>query len=1155
MSRHDRALARYRLEDRYTRSEGRVFLTGTQALARIMLDEARRHAAWGWNTAGFVSGYRGSPLGGVDLEMWRARDLLEQHRIDFMPAINEDMGAAAVLGAQQAHLEEGAEVEGVFAMWYGKGPGVDRSGDALRHGNAYGTAPKGGVLVVAGDDHGCVSSSMPHQSDAVFLSWFMPVLHPASVAEYLEFGEYGFALSRFSSTWVGFKAVSEVVESARSLELPRPRRFTLPPLPFDPAELAIRIADPPSAEIEARMAKKLEAVRAFAEANPIDRTLFDLPEAPFGFVTVGKAHLDLMEALRLLGLGDEKLRALGIDIHKVGMVWPLAREQALAFVHGKAEVMVIEEKRGIVESQLKEYFYDWPGAKPERMVGKFDERMEPLVPWTGELSPRLLLPLVARRLDRFFPTERLMEKAEAILADKPREILVPGATRTPWFCSGCPHGTSTRLPEGSHAISGIGCHVMASWMGRNTGGFAHMGAEGVPGAIRQRFAGRRHFFQNMGEGTWYHSGSLALRQAIAAGANVTFKILFNDAVAMTGGQPVDGPLTPAAVAHVARAEGVERIAVVTDDLARIRPEDFPPRVTFHHRRELIGVQKELREIDGVTMLIYVQPCATELRRRRKRGKAEDPPRFVWINPAVCEGCGDCARTSNCLSIEPLETLFGRKRRINLSSCNKDFSCLEGFCPAMVTVEGARRRKPRAAGFDIGRLLADLPPPAQHWNSEKGGTWNLLVGGVGGTGVVTVGQLVTMAAHLEGRGASVLDFTGFAQKFGTVLSHVRIGAGPDAVHQVGIDEAAADAVIACDMVVASSPKASRHYRRGTRMALNSAEIPTGEMVLDPAASLEKGTRIARIAEVIGEGNLALTDANRAAETLLGDAVFANVIMLGHAWQLGLVPVSEAALMEAIRLNGVAVEGNRAAFAIGRVLAAAPGRLADVLGDAAPAEEDIAAFIARRVRFLTGYQDAAWAALYERRIAAFAEALPAEAPEDLVRLAADGLFRLMSYKDEYEVARLHTETGFLDEIATRFEGVEGDFRIRWHMAPPLLPAGRDSRGRPAKRAFGRPMWWGMKLLARLKRLRGTAFDPFGHTAERREERALIDWYAALLEELPALWRADRVEDFRTILSTPERMRGFGPVKRAAVAREKPRAEAALARLRETPGMAAA
>ncbi|GHE96839.1 MFS transporter [Aliiroseovarius zhejiangensis] len=1139
MTRQDPEFSTYQLSDRYARQSGRVFLTGTQALVRIMLDQARRDRAAGLNTAGFISGYRGSPLGGLDLELWREKKRVAEHNITFLPAVNEDLGATAVLGAQQASLDPDCEVEGVFSMWYGKGPGVDRSGDALKHGNAYGSAPKGGVLVVAGDDHGCVSSSMPHQSDVAFMSWFMPTLNPASVAEYLAFGEYGIALSRFSGTWVGFKAISETVESGQSVELRPDRQFIYPEIEVPPGGLHVRLADLPSPEIETRIGHKLAAVRAFVEANPIDKAIYDIKDATFGFVTTGKGHLDLMEALRLLGVDEAKCHALGIDIYKIGMVWPLDRRDALDFVRGKTEVLVVEEKRGIIESQFKEYFYDWPGTKPERMVGKYDSQGEPLIPWTGELSPLLLVPIVAARLDKVFPGETFTTRAKALTAEPPCILKTDGATRTPYFCSGCPHNTSTKVPEGSVAASGIGCHVMASWMDRNTTGYAQMGGEGVPWVARSRFNGGKHIFQNLGEGTWYHSGSLAIRQAIAAGTNITYKILYNDAVAMTGGQPVDGPVSVVGIIQTCRAEGVQRIALVSDNIGKFTRSEFPSGVTFHDRSEMDQVQRELREISGVTVLVYEQTCATEKRRRRKRGTMDDPKTVPYINPLVCEGCGDCSVESNCLSVEPLETEFGRKRKINQSSCNKDMSCLNGFCPSFVTIEGATRRKRDTSGLDVAAMLKGVGQPDLPDITEP---YDLLVTGVGGTGVVTVGALITMAAHLEGKGSSVLDFTGFAQKFGTVLSYIRLGAAPDKVHQVRIDTGSADAVIGCDMVVSSSPKASVHYRPGSKVVLNRAEMPTGDLVLSRDASLRIDTREPSIRAAVGTDNVSGLDANLAAETLLGDAVYANVIMLGYAWQTGLVPVSETALKQAIELNGVKIAENARAFDLGRVLAAAPDRvpLTDPKPDTPKAPADL---IEKRAAFLTDYQDAAYADRYRDTLNRFGAGLPEEMRDEVLTVAAKGLFKLMSYKDEYEVARLHTRTGFDARLEQEFEP---GFTVKYHFAPPLLPLGKDARGRPRKRAFGAWMTPVLTQLARLKTLRGTVFDPFGYTAERREEVALIGWYEDGLAQLTGKITKDNLDDAMTFLSAPLEMRGYGPVKRDAVATQKPIADAAIERV---------
>ncbi|WP_246660601.1 indolepyruvate ferredoxin oxidoreductase family protein [Nitratireductor sp. XY-223] len=1133
-------LVEYSLDDRYQRRSGRVYMTGTQAITRIVLDQALRDRQAGLNTAGFVSGYRGSPLGGVDLEMWRSAALLKERNIEFLPAVNEDLAATAVLGSQQVETDPNRQVDGVFGLWYGKGPGVDRAGDALKHGNAYGSSPHGGVLVVAGDDHGCVSSSMPHQSDVAFMAWFMPTLNPSNVGEYLQFGEYGYALSRYSGMWVGFKAISETVESAASVEILPDRVFRTPDFDIPPTGLHYRWPDLPGPQIEERMEAKKQAVFAFAEANPIDRRIYNHDDATFGIVTTGKGHLDLMEALRLLGLNRKACRDLGIDIYKVGMVWPLPRRDALSFVKGKREVLVIEEKRGIIESQFKEYFYDHPGDKPDHMVGKRDEDGDRLVPWTGELSPLQLAPLVARRLDLIFDTDRFSKRAEHLSENRLAPIAVAGATRTPYFCSGCPHNSSTKVPEGSKALAGIGCHFMASWMDRETTSLIQMGGEGVNWAASSKFTGNGHIFQNLGEGTYYHSGSMAIRQSIAAGANITYKILFNDAVAMTGGQPVDGPISVQAIAHEVRAEGVERIALVSDEPGKFSLSDFPARTTLHHRRELDPLQRELREVPGVSALIYEQTCATEKRRRRKRGQMEDPKRFAFINELVCEGCGDCSVESNCLSIEPVETEFGRKRRVNLSSCNKDFSCLDGFCPSFVTVEGAERRKSQGTKTDAAELAEELPLPKRH-SLEK--PYNLLVTGVGGTGVVTVGALITMAAHLEAKGASVLDFTGFAQKFGPVLSFIRLADDPAAINQVRIDDGSADALIGGDIVVSSSPKASRSYRPDMKAVLNLAESPTGDIVRNRDASLAVDRRQAEIESAVGADNVSSLDANRLSEKLLGDTVYSNIILLGFAWQRGLVPVSLEALMRAIELNGVAIDANIQAFSWGRIAAARPDLLPDFAEAGNPEEQTLETVVERREAFLADYQDKAYADRFRRTVDAVKTHERAIGTSGLAETVAWSLFKLMAYKDEYEVARLHADPAFLDKLKERFDG---DFTIKYYLAPPLLPLGKDARGRPRKRQFGNWMLPVFRALARMRRLRGTAFDPFGYGHDRKLERSLISWFETLVGDNLDKITAENAGDWRELFELPMQIRGYGPVKEEAVAKARSQAETGLAKL---------
>jgi indolepyruvate ferredoxin oxidoreductase len=1128
--RPDYPLDNYELLDRYRRESGRVFLTGTQALVRIPLMQRTLDRAAGLNTAGFVSGYRGSPLGGLDKELWRAKSFLDESGIEFLPAVNEDLAATAILGSQQVETDPHRTVDGVFGVWYGKGPGVDRAGDALKHGNAYGSSPHGGVLVIAGDDHGCVSSSMPHQSDVAFLTFMMPHVNPASVAEYLEFGLYGIALSRFSGMWVGFKAISETVESAMSLDLPNYPQFVVPNFEVPPGGLHYRWPDLPGPQIEERLEAKKSATLAFAAANPIDRKIFDIPQARYGIVTTGKAHLDLMEALRLLGIDRAEARRIGLDVYKVGMVWPLEHDGALDFVQGKHEVLVIEEKRGIIESQFKEYFYDYPGRKPKRMVGKEDDHGERLVPWVGELSPLQLARIVARRLDTEFMGLNLTARADQLGNDGSNIIKIAGANRMPYFCSGCPHNTSTRLPEGSLALAGIGCHFMASWMDRDTEGLLQMGGEGVNWITRSKFNGNRHIFQNLGDGTFYHSGSMAIRQAVAANTNITFKILFNDAVAMTGGQPVDGPISVHSVANSLRAEGVERIAIVSDEPEQFDVADFPKGVSFTHRRDLDAVQRELRDIAGVTVLIYAQTCAAKKRRHRKRGTMPDPQKTVVINELVCEGCGDCSTESNCLSVIPKETPFGRKRQIDQNNCNKDYSCVNGFCPSFVTVEG--ELPVERAAFSVSEELAEELQSLPNVEPEPiDSCYDLLVTGVGGTGVVTIGQLITMAAHLEGKGASVLDFMGFAQKFGTVLSYIRIAAEPVSINQVRIERGQADALIGCDLVVSSSPRASIAYRPGhTRALINSAEITTADFVRHRDANLQADNRIAAIGRIVGQANLTTLDANALAERILGKSIYANVLLLGCAWQQGLVPVSLEALTRAIELNAVEIEMNKQAFALGRIAAVNPERLPGENGSCGSGfsrDENLDDLIARRAEFLVDYQDQA---LADRYVALVQRVRDCEfGDDDLVAAVAKSYFKLLSYKDEYEVARLHTQSGFLDSLRKDY-GARA--KIRFHLAPPVLNSQRDARGRPRKKEFGAWVIPALRMLARMRGLRGSRLDLFGMTAERRMERALIQEFETLVDTCLQSLTADNVDRLRNDVALYMDIRGYGPVKAEAV-----------------------
>ena len=1159
----------YALADNLVAKSGSVFLTGTQALIRLLLMQHALDAAAGVKSNGFISGYRGSPLGMVDQQAWKAGKQLEAAGVKFLPAINEELGATAVLGTQRVESDPGRTAEGVYAMWYGKGPGVDRAGDALKHGNAYGSSPHGGVLVIAGDDHGCVSSSMPHQSDAAMQSWHMPFVAPANVAEYLEFGLYGWALSRFSGNWVGLTALSEVVESGSTVDLDETnarvaawkgaREVESGTHFVRPADgLHYRWPDLPSLKIEERLHAKLDAVRAFARINSIDREIVAANAATVGIVTCGKAHFDLLEVFRRLDISLDALAAAGIRLYKIGLAYPVETTRIDTFAQGLEEILVVEEKAGLVEQQLRDLFYN--RAVRPAIVGKRDAAGRPLISELGELRPSRLIEIVAAWLARRFP--QLDRRALVVDFTLPSLLSNAGDSvkRVPYFCAGCPHNTSTKVPEGSRAQAGIGCHFMASWMDRDTEGLIQMGGEGVDWVSHAMFTKVPHVFQNLGDGTYYHSGYLAVRQAIAANTNITYKILFNDAVAMTGGQPVDGTITVDGIARQVEAEGATKVVVLSDDIAKydaVRAK-FPAGTEFFDRAELDAVQRRLREMKGVTILIYEQTCAAEKRRRRKKGELVDPARRLFINDRVCEGCGDCSVQSNCVAVVPLETELGRKRKIDQSSCNKDYSCAKGFCPSFVGVIGGRPKKrpgalagAGAARFDA--LVEKLPRPPEHaWS----GPYDLLVTGVGGTGVVTVGAVIAMAAHLEAHSASVLDFMGFAQKGGSVLSFVRLAQDKAALNQVRIDAQQADAVLACDVVVAASADALQTVRRGrTRVLANTHEIPVAESLSNPDASLKVEALLEKIEYAAGEERVETMDAQALAEEFLGDSIVSNIIAMGYAWQRGLVPVGLAAMTRAIQLNGVAVESNLRAFSLGRLAAADPEATRELLHDPDPAtlkEETLDALVARSAALLTAYQNARYADRYlavVNRVRMRELALQGEGSAwPLTRAVAENLRKLMAYKDEYEVARLYTDGEFATKLRDQFEdeGPTRRFTLEFYMAPPALMKPKTGTPKaPKKVRFGPWLMPLLHVLARGKALRGTAFDPFGRTDERRLERRLIDEYEARVDELLGGLAPATQAVAVAIASVPRSIRGYGHVKLASLAIARARERELLSR----------
>ena len=1166
-----RALEAVTLDDKYTLDRGRAFMSGTQALVRLPMLQRQRDAVAGLNTAGFISGYRGSPLGGYDQALWAARRHLQDHHIVFQPGVNEELAATAVWGTQQLDIyPESRKYDGVFGIWYGKGPGVDRSGDVFKHANMAGTARHGGVIAVAGDDHIAKSSTAAHQSDHIFKACGLPVIFPSSVQDILDMGLHAFAMSRFSGLWSGMKTVQEVVESSASISVDPDRVQILLPEDFQmpPGGLHIRWPDAPLEQEARLMNYKWYAALAYVRANRLNYNVVATAQDRFGLIASGKAYNDMRQALVDLGLDDDHCRQLGIRVHKVNVVWPLEAGITRDFARGLQEILVVEEKRQVIEYQIKEQLYNWRADVRPDVLGKFDEvdgdhtggewgMPNPSENWLlrpqADLTPAIIAKAIAKRLKKLgVPADvaARMDERLAVIAARERGLAAKAqdtGERLPWFCSGCPHNTSTRVPEGSRTVAGIGCHYMANWMpDRATSTFTQMGGEGVTWVGQAPFSTTAHVFANLGDGTYFHSGLLAIRQSIAAGANITYKILYNDAVAMTGGQQVgerpEGH-SVAQIAHSLRAEGVTRLVVVTDEpekyQGRTHPanaaraghaellDDLPPGIEVFHRDALDRIQRELRGTPGCTALIYDQTCATEKRRRRKRGKLATPARTVLINELVCEGCGDCGEASNCLSVEPAETEFGRKRRINQNSCNKDFSCVNGFCPSFVTIEGGALKRPKKE--KRGDLSA-LPPIPEPGLPALDAAWGIVVAGVGGTGVITIGSLLGMAAHLEGKGVVTQDAAGLAQKGGATWSHVQIARRPEDIHTTKVDLAKADLVIGCDAIVAANPATLAVMQPGrTFVALNTHGTPAAAFVHNPDWQFPSQGCEDAIAAAVGRELLGVFDAERAATALLGDSIYTNPLILGYAWQMGRVPLSHAALMRAMELNGVQVENNQAAFEWGRRCAHDLAAVQALYRTAQVIEfvkkPGLAEIVARREEFLTGYQSAAYAAEYR----AFVDKVRA-AEENLGRglhlteAVARYLFKLMAYKDEYEVARLHTDAAFTQQIADMFEG---DYRIVHHLAPPTLAAKND-RGEPVKKAYGPWMRRAMGWLARCKGLRGTALDPFGRTEERRTERALIQEYRVCIDELLAGLTAERLALALEIARIPEEIRGYGHVK---------------------------
>ncbi|NCQ24361.1 MAG: indolepyruvate ferredoxin oxidoreductase [Rhodobacteraceae bacterium CG17_big_fil_post_rev_8_21_14_2_50_63_15] len=1122
------------LNDRFDLEKSPVLLNGTQALVRLMLMQAARDRAAGLTTAGYVTGYRGSPLGAVDLQMRRAEKVLAAANVRFQEGLNEDLAATALWGTQQAELRGEGKYDGVFGLWYGKGPGVDRSGDVMRHANMAGTSRHGGVLMAMGDDHTGESSTVLHQSEWALIDAYMPVVSPAGVQEILDFGIYGYALSRFSGLWVGLKTMKDTVEATAVVD-GRPDRMQLvmPEFPMPEGGFNIRLIDTPHAQ-EARMIDyKRFAAEAFSHANRMDRRMLGKPGAKIGLVAAGKNWLDLVHALDLLGIDATEAERLGITTYKIGQTFPLDMQGFHDWAEGLDLIVVVEEKRKLIEVQIKEAIFD--DRRGRRVYGWYKGgaggmHREELFPTRGALDPIWIAQKLGdilieegRGTDRIKAGLAKIDEARA--GDNAQEI----ATRLPFFCSGCPHNTSTRLPAGARAYAGIGCHYMVQWMDRETTGFTHMGGEGANWIGEAPFSTRKHVFQNLGDGTYNHSGVQAIRAALAAGTTITYKILYNDAVAMTGGQANEGGLDAPRIAAELLAMGVKHLVVVHDEKEEIDVKSFPQGIEFKERADLMAVQERLSMIEGVSVILYVQTCAAEKRRRRKRGSFPDPDRRVFINTDVCEGCGDCGVQSNCVSIVPVETELGRKRAIDQSSCNKDFSCLKGFCPSFVTLEGAKIRKDSTADL----TLPEMPEPVV---PRIDGTWNVVITGVGGTGVVTIGAVMAQAAQIDGKGAGMMEMAGLAQKGGAVHIHCRLAENPEDISAIRVATGECDALIGGDLVVSAGAKTLGLTRAGqTGAVVNSHEIITGDFTRDTEFSLPTD-RLKLALEARLRDAVQLFDASDLAKAVMGDSIYSNMMVFGAAWQRGLVPLSRAAISESIRLNGAAVAANLRAFEIGRWAALYPAEVDELLSAKVVSKpRTLAEKITYRADHLNAYQGKRLVKRYLKMLDGIADAGVKEA-------VAKGYHKLLTYKDEYEVARLHLETA--SKARAEFGG---DFGMKFHLAPPLLSK-LGSDGRPVKRQFGPGILRAFRVLARLKGLRGTPFDPFGRSAERRMERALIRQYEAdMADVLPRLSAATR-DAVIALAELPLGIRGFGPVKQASETKAAKRREELLAVIRD-------
>lgn len=1129
------------LGDKFDKREGRIYISGIQALVRLTLMQRAADAEAGLNTAGFVSGYRGSPLGGIDAAFMAEKERLKKSDIVFQAGLNEAVAATSVRGTQELKTFSTSQKDGVFGIWYGKAPGVDQALDAIRHAHAAGTSVHGGVLAIAGDDHSASSSTLAAQTDLDFIAAGVPVLYPSGHDEFVRMGRLGIEMSRFSGGWVALKTTADTVEGGGSIDISGERFEILTPDDFTPPPEGLHMmrGDRDRFRQSTRVMDKLAAAERFARANHINVPVFQGANDVFGIVASGKAYRDVRQALYELGLDDVVAARKGIRLYKVGMVYPLEKDGMSEFCRGMKEILVVEEGRPILEDQMKSLLYGWPEGERPAITGKMDAKGAEQFPIALGFSPAQVAKVIAERLLAHGEDAAMRKKMDYYAARLATTAQKGGVGRIAHFCSGCPHSRSTTVPEGSRALGGIGCHIMAVWnYDRNTNEFSQMGGEGASWIGQAPFSGEKHIFSNLGDGTYQHSGSLAIRANVLAGHNITYKILYNDAVAMTGGQKLEGGLdVPQIVAQV-MAEGVTaaNVVVVSETPKRFKRAGLPKGVAVRDRKDMDAVQRQMTAMKGVSVLIYDQECAAEKRRKRKRGLMPDPDTSIMINHDVCEGCGDCSKKSNCVSIVPVETELGRKRGIDQTNCNKDYSCIDGFCPSFIAVKGGKPEPVNPENLiDINKLNQIPEAICPEFDDH----WNIVIGGVGGTGIITLSAIMGMAAHLEGKANLTADVTGIAQKGGAVFSHVRIGKNdtPKGLWSSRIISGGADVLLACDDIVSATAETLDKVDPGrTAAVVNIDFTPTLDFTKNGNTDFQRRQTMMTLKMNARQDAFYTINALKIAAMLAGDAVAANIFMLGYAYQKGLVPLKFESIAKAVTLNGVAVKQNLRMLQWGRLCAHDPQVAADLLKDRedpdAPKpymDKTLSEILGHRTGLLTDYQNAAYAGKYAalvERVRAAETAMGATG-DKLAKAVAHNYAKLLAYKDEYEVARLHSSAQALARVKARF-GQDAQMAI--YMSPPLFARRDKTTGEPKKYKFGPWILPVLGVLKHFKSLRGTMFDPFGHTTDRKMERSLIKDYEADIEVLLSCLNPQNHKQAVAIARIPEDIRGFGHVKEA-------------------------